>query len=362
MANRVLAGSQIVPWASPCGVNCSYTVSFLGPAYQCVDLGPFSSNPINFTALQLEDPYFYPKGPDMPSDVLNSSVLYYAFVDAGNETRPAGILIVYDTLSRTLRCNLYNATYTTVVSYVNNKQTIQNDIECHNLILNGSQLYATVGPALVSNGAFWGPMNLILLQSIAGGLLKGYLSEAGGGLYLGTSAVSWPALGQWSPGLPGTPGENIVFSDLATAVPNYIENFTLSLISTNIDTCRLANISSALVINTSVPATSTSYQVIYAYDPATLWAVYGCALGTTAFCVIVGSWMLHSNRVVGELTFAQVLVTTRNPTLDKISEEAGLGGRYITDQVRKVEVKYGLLEPEIGKMGFGMEDEIHSIG
>jgi hypothetical protein len=67
----------------------------------------------------------------------------------------------------------------------------------------------------------------------------------------------------------------------------------------------------------------------------------------------MGSWMLHDNGVTGEMTFSEVLITTRNPTLDQISEEL--------DQVKKVRVKYGQL-PGPNKMGFRTEDEVQSFG
>jgi len=69
--------------------------------------------------------------------------------------------------------------------------------------------------------------------------------------------------------------------------------------------------------------------------------------------------MLYTNAVVGQLTFSQVLVTTRNPTLDKISKGAGLGGKYITDRVQKASVKYGKFSGR--EVGFGTEDEIQSL-
>jgi hypothetical protein len=75
---------------------------------------------------------------------------------------------------------------------------------------------------------------------------------------------------------------------------------------------------------------------------------------------MLGSFMLYTNGVAGELSFSQILrVTTRNPTLDKISEGAGRGGKYITDRVQKAKVRYGRLDGT--EFGFGTDDEIHSL-
>jgi hypothetical protein len=75
---------------------------------------------------------------------------------------------------------------------------------------------------------------------------------------------------------------------------------------------------------------------------------------------MLGSFMLYNNGVAGQLTFSQVLVTTRNPTLDKISEGAGLGGKYIADRVKKIQLRYGKVAGT-DRVGFGTEDEIHSL-
>lgn len=51
VAVRVLVSGDLVSWPSPCGFNCSYSVKFLGPAYECKDIGPLASVPVNFTEL-----------------------------------------------------------------------------------------------------------------------------------------------------------------------------------------------------------------------------------------------------------------------------------------------------------------------
>lgn len=360
LALGVLAGSQVVPWASPCGVNCSYTFSFAGPAYQCVELGPFSSTSINIHEFS-DTLYGQTNGP-LPT--LDSSVFYCAIQYLGNETSPPGILILYEWLNNTLRCDLYNSTYTTAVSYLNNEQTVQNDIQHHNPIVNGLQLWNILvnsSSELSTNITFWERMNLILLESYATDLLAGYIVANGTEVDEVTTASDWTGLGQWNPG-NGSLQSFLTFGDLETNVQDLVANYTISLIGANIDNSQLTNVTSTLIVNASVPATSTSCPVVYTYDAAMLWVSYACAIGITTICVIVGSGLLYSNGVAGSLTFAQVLVTTRNPTLDNISEGAELGGKYITNRVRKVKVKYGLLEAGQEKVGFGTKDEIRAIG
>jgi len=367
ISQGVLAGFRVLPWASPCGANCSYTFSFVGPAYRCVELGPFLSTSINITEIANELFGVFPPG-------LNSSLLYWAATDNGNATRPAGLLILYDSLNHTVKCDLYNATYTTAVSYLNNEQTVQNDIDLHNTIVDGIQYQTTLSAAVngltnntlptnlsefLMNKTFWGQTNLVYLNVYAGGQLNGLIWVNGRVQAEKTGATQWPGLGQWTPGLFGD-FSLITFADLATNVQDFFANVTVSLVGANLNTSQLADVGSTLVVNKSVPATTIFRPVLYTYDAVMLWEGYACALGVALIGVIVGSYMLYSNGVAGKMTFAQVLVTTRNPTLDKICEGTGLGGNYLIDKVRKVKLKYGLLEPGIGKMGFGTEDEIHS--
>jgi len=94
-------------------------------------------------------------------------------------------------------------------------------------------------------------------------------------------------LGQWASGL-FPPTNDITFSDLATTVPDFLANVTVSLISSNIDPSQFTNVTSNMIVHTSVPATSTSYPVVYSYDIPTLLEVYVCALGIVTVCVVVG--------------------------------------------------------------------------
>ena len=68
----------------------------------------------------------------------------------------------------------------------------------------------------------------------------------------------------------------------------------------------------------------------------------------------------YSNGVAGQLTFSQALVTARNTTLDQISEGARMGGKHITERVKNVKVKYGILSGT-GKVGLGTKHQIHTL-
>jgi hypothetical protein len=55
IAGRVLTTGEIIPWPSPCGVNCTYNVSFTGPAWDCLEIDPRTYSVPNLTTTL--DPY-----------------------------------------------------------------------------------------------------------------------------------------------------------------------------------------------------------------------------------------------------------------------------------------------------------------
>jgi len=293
----------------------------------------------------------------------NESILFFAFSDGGNDTRPVGLWIIYDSLNETLRCDLYNATYIANVSYEDTVQTVDTQVEYHNLILNGAALARDIMSAPNVSETFtdldlWAPLNLYFMEALFSSMLTGYVAVVQSNVSVATVAAFWTGVAQWNT----TTGEDFVltFNDLAINVPAFLANATLSLISLG-NPYKLMSlpVSSTLIVEAIVAATATSYPTVYSYAVATLWQLYASALGAATICLILGSVMLYTNGVVGQLTFSQVLVTTRNPTLDEISEGAGLGGEYITDRVRRAKVKYGKLSPT--EVGFGMDDQVQSL-
>lgn len=358
IATNVLTTGELISWPSPCGLNCSYAISFVGPAYQCAEAGPYSSIPVNLTELTLiatDASQFY-----IPP-FINGSLWYWGVDDWGNGTRPVGLWIVYNFLQSTMRCILHSATYTTNVTYSNNVQSVRNTLELHDSIYNGSELEALSDTSadvnlLILDPNIWRSLNIFRMHEIIGNLLTGYITEDQS--VTTDSQIGLSSFVDWSTGFPTLP------DDFPTTIEGFMTNVTLSLLSllnsdANVSVHAL-NISSKPIVEMLVPANVTSYPSTYAYSLVVLWQIYSTALGFGLICVVLGSSMLYTNGVTGQLSFSQVLVTTRNPTLDRISQGAELGGKYITDQVQKVKVRYGKLV-QIESVGFGTEDEIQSL-
>lgn len=170
-----------------------------------------------------------------------------------------------------------------------------------------------------------------------------------------TEIALWPVL-EWKTTANGTIENLTLPENLGIIIQDFMTNFTLSLIGLR----SIGDFAAQPIMETVVPATVISHPAIYTYSRVALWQSYAAALGVSAICVILGGFMLFKNGIVGKMSFSQLLVTTRNPELDKISEGQGLGGGYITDRVLKTKVKYGKLVPT-EQVGFGLENEIVSF-
>jgi len=64
----------------------------------------------------------------------------------------------------------------------------------------------------------------------------------------------------------------------------------------------------------------------------------------------------------GGLNFSDVLMTTRNPTLDKVCLGTELAGcEMVTNKLKNIRLRYGVLPGDGPRMAFGTEDEILPI-
>jgi hypothetical protein len=332
---RVIVSGELTSWDSPCGVNCSYTVSFPGPAYDCIDIGPLSSvseSDFNISALFGEN---INNRMGAPLPFINASVFFIGLDDFGNESSPIKLWLVYDQLNRTVRCDLYNATYNTNVSYVNNIQDVHTDVIRHNPINDGNFLFntnATIDPF---------DFNLFSIHEAVVSMLYGWVAIVNDILYTYSYVANWEGVTQMSDSNPyfTIPG------DLGTAVEDLMVNVTLSLnILRNDPIPEIASV----IIEQITPAMVITFPPVYTYSAKVLWQIYGSAFAITTFSVGIGSLMLFRDGRSGDLSFSRVLVSTRNPTLDRICRE---------DELRDVRLRYGQLK-EFEHICFGTENEI----
>jgi hypothetical protein len=183
---------------------------------------------------------------------------------------------------------------------------------------------------------------------------KIYVSSVNGGFDIQSTMIGMSNLVEIIP-------FNLTFStNLSQQLEDLMINATVSLISFP-PIPKNATVDGVNVISPFAreftQATIVTYPSRYSYSRAMLWEIYAAALVGSALCIFLGCYMLFNNGVGADMTFSQVLVTTRNPTLDTLCTGACLGGEYITEELRRVEVKFGELSGE-GHPCFGLSREI----
>jgi hypothetical protein len=196
-------------------------------------------------------------------------------------------------------------------------------------------------------------------------LLSGTVDQTGGGEgtynFFNDTYIAMSTFAQFGAGNPTYP-VNFEF-----ALEQFLVNTTLSLnfFSQNppVLTITGSNLSNP-IISASTQATITNYPANYTYSRTTLWAVYGTALVLSLLCVIIGCYTLANNGIDASMSFSQVLVTTRNKTLDDRCSGAWEGGEYIPKSLLATRLRYGEVmggatgASQFPHAAFGLDSEI----
>jgi hypothetical protein len=359
IATRVLTGGEIITWLSPCGSNCSYTVSFVGPAYKCQKLDSLPSD-VNLTS-----------SGGTPGE---SSFVYIA---EGRYTSPStvwsgsldtqGLWIVRGIVPDYLvtQCQLFESTYTIFVQYLENLPVISTTIAYKNQI-PGSVANST-GVSLNLTQTQWSLFNLFAIEEAVAEVLSGaiFIASVYGGFGFENTLIAMSDLAVITP-------INITYPpDFEQQVEDLLINTTLSVFyflnNPTLSQIDGSNVTSP-AIYTPTEATIISYPALYAYSAATLWKIYGTAIAVSVICIAAGFYMLAQNGVDADMSFLQIVVTTRNETLDRLCHGAWLGGEHVPKSLRNTELKFGELRKRTfaeGDLptseehaGFGLKEEV----
>jgi hypothetical protein len=367
IATRVLTSGEIIALPSQCGSNCSYTVSFAGPGYQCrkVDSIPSDVNLTSSGGNPNTSPFIYVAEGRRYSATSSPSVWALSLADQGlwivRNFNPANIT----------HCQLYQATYTTTVQYSQNLPTFNTTLTYHDQIPGsaGSVTQSNRSPTDLSQSQ-WQLLNQFCIHEAVASVLSGAISISSvyGGFNFQNTLIGMSDIGVVSPFHITYP------SDFEKAVEEVLVNTTLSvnyfLGNPPISQIAGSNLS-APAVYTPTTATIVSYPPVYVYSSKTLWEVYGVAIIVSAICIAGGCYMLSQNGVDAAMSFSQILVTTRNETLDRHCNGAWMGGEYIPKTFLATEWKYGdLLEMSfaeggvlrpVGHAAFGSEEEVRPL-
>jgi hypothetical protein len=364
VAVRVLTNGEISPFPSPCGSNCTYNVTFIGPAYNCIRLDPSATLP-NLTDTADRISIGLP-----PSSGL---VSFYAAELLGTNQ---GLWVAYGPApNNTVHCTLYNATYKTQVEFRNNIGILATDIERHEQ-LNTSAIHdgynnlstfnlnalSETQPNSTKYAQQWKYSNMVSMHRAIVEILEGAVERAS-------------ALGGY-----GFQNTLIGVANFITVGPGAFtfqspqENFTMVLetllINTTLSCFSFLQRESVQSLSwppsfkqpaqyTNAIATVIMYPATYSYSSTVLWEAYGAAIFVSVICIVVGAYMLWDNGVDADMSFSQVLVTTRNRSLDQVCAGANLGGDQITEELKDTQLRFGMLQMgDSSHPCFGLEGEV----
>ncbi|KAL4990467.1 hypothetical protein BDW68DRAFT_154285 [Aspergillus falconensis] len=118
---------------------------------------------------------------------------------------------------------------------------------------------------------------------------------------------------------------------LARAIEDLSHNFTYNLLSLN-------------AANTTATVTDLTFRNFYQYGKGYLLLAYMTALGVTVACTVVGFFAMRGNGVSQSTSFSSVLMTTRNPELDRLAIGHCLGSEPLRKEIGKVRLQFGEIE------------------
>jgi len=324
----VMASSQISPWPSPCGPNCTYSVSFSAPALSCI---PESDTPLIETTYDAS----YNASFADPGDITNVT---------GNGPSGLVISVVNFTSLLVFNCTLYDATYNINVNYKDNLQTVIGETVLNNIIPSSlwhafnSHIFEINGTSDgVAVTEWWYLLNEYTIGYTFFNFLLGTLQPQPGGAWEIGSDVVYSNLVDLT-----TTFEVNLPTDFSGQIETLFRNVTLSMLGyTNnpIYVGVFGDESAPAARYTSVEATVTSYPPRYSYSQTLLWELYGAALAIGCCINVIGAIALSKNGVDGDTSFSQILVTTRNSDFDRLCAESSYGGSTITNDLKKTRVK-----------------------
>ncbi|KAH8590354.1 hypothetical protein B0O99DRAFT_634716 [Bisporella sp. PMI_857] len=370
LISEVVYGGQIVQAPSPCGENCTFTQSFVGPAYQCAEMDPYDTS----------SPWCSPAGLKNTGDTTCSEVwevfgasLRSTLYEASNSsadfctklssnpracnstfastTEPwenGNIWVRYKYLAEnwraqfqenksvpanawmnlSYRCDQWDARFDLKRTYINSVQ----QVEVNTTFLNRTRYGVVVGESRTSgwvgsNKADY--INFAIHQTLYG-YLAGFIEYYGGlvsnGAELdGTALVEnipWPVDGVRKPK-----------KNLGPLLEQLHANVTVSLLAMN-----------GLVYFTPVAAPDLEINIfrnVFKYDKRALLLTYGLALLLGLLAIAIGIKSLFQNGVSADLGFLSILLTTRSRSLDDLAFGASLGADPISGKLRKQKVTFG---------------------
>lgn len=383
--------------------NASYDLEFWGPSYKCTSLEEFieknntrtwSLSDFNYTSV--EQAFYGQVGSWVSPD--NSSLSGKEYVYTAVSATPlnntlfigaSGFNTLWNSTSHNARlvCQLYNASYGITVGFDNGTPFIrENAVE--NLELQnwdgirgvralGFANNGTCAPDPESNNATV-CLTYYVFHSVFRDFLAGsiFINSVGDIAYDDGDAVhsigSTPLFHSGLMDCPEIRNSTTLFSGtgtdtsvlntfnrcrnqtLASAIEDLSRNFTYSLMTYR----------NWEDVQTQVPVAITSPVNFFSYNERYLLAAYLTAVILTLVCITVGLAALMDNGFTGSTVFSAMLLTTRNPDLDRLAENNYLGEKPLPKVVGKTRLQFGIIgtRETMPHAGFGLEGTVRPLG
>ncbi|KAF3765664.1 hypothetical protein M406DRAFT_68088 [Cryphonectria parasitica EP155] len=344
--------------SSPCpaGTNCTYVCSFFAPAYGCEERDEFGGpgQQVNRSDMAPNGPLLYASYSSLPmgTEDENGAPLIWTNMSQADPNDPEiGVFTGLPSLwlgwvtqsanatdglwtnltTHISECQMYNATYTFNVSWINGEMNIDNsDTQLHNLLLPNGSSKSPNATDYLEFGSYhatgW------LLRN----LLSGNVTLANQSDPSTEYAITWTDTTQTTLLNPASqlPAGG---DDLAASVGDLYRNVFFSMMSdSGLHDRQLSTVQCAI---------TTSVQV-WKYEPFWLIMPYAVAVGVTFLTLLVGMHGFIMNGYAADANFSTFVTTSRSKDLDTLSKGSCLGHWPKEKHLMESKLKFGEVETD----------------
>ncbi|CAG8959003.1 hypothetical protein HYFRA_00012162 [Hymenoscyphus fraxineus] len=343
VAGQTFAQGTILWSSSPCGPNCTFETSFLGPGLDC-------------------QPIPSPSYLDENGGQKAMWLFYNATSDYDDENSAMALSITYRNTSKgeastsplsppyvSLRCLAYSATYNVLVNYTNGLSKFTTKLTNNGPLLN---LNSTESRA---RGNPWRINSAALVQEVFDDYLNGTWQKSPTTQYAApsTSITETTLAGDTNDANYGTASSLwFINRDLGAGIPELLTNLTLSTLAFS-------------PMNTTTTCSASTEILAYYYNPKLLLIPYSVALLLSLIALAAGVWVLRRTGMPTGQIFSQILVTTRNPLLDELARGSSLSSAdaeaLMQQKLMFGELKHNEHDTRTGHAAFGPAEQLFKL-
>ncbi|EPS39215.1 hypothetical protein H072_6989 [Dactylellina haptotyla CBS 200.50] len=341
---------QPVTFDSPCGNNCSYSISFQAPLWRCEDVDRHD--------------------PRAPWEIDNSTIAPWASSNVGREvpyTSTVKYVAAQDKYSRlwaghiilkdvpegttgfwnrydleTFYCDTYNTTVSLRQDFLNGQQQLPVVDKIDYLeFINGT--YDRYWASDRDKGWF-DIYRVQMIHQVISDLFSGevsYEGRAGKDTSTNTTILNMPSFVK--PYLTSYGDGNPELEDKIRPLAEQLSlNYTFSMLS-------FPDLSVRQMTESN--CTATTFSNVWRYEQRNLILAYCLGTVISLASLVLGAVALAHNGIVTDMSFSQVLATSRNPELDKLLEGNCLGRSDLNPRsLYNERLRHGELKQQDGKL------------